>query len=113
MSLSKRKSRIISVDSTEYRWSPSKDSGYMVLVVQHINGKGRKLEIIISDDKNIVIENGSYSIEVGDSNKLIITPKLVELMIRDSKKIGWNPEAMGPPMQLTLDGEKMIIRRGL
>jgi hypothetical protein len=68
MTLSKHKSRKIVVDEKEYRWSPSQDSGYMVLVVQRISGEGHKLEVVISDDKNIIVENGGYSIEIGDKN---------------------------------------------
>lgn len=113
MSLSKKKSRKIVVDGLEYRWSPSQDSGFMILVVQHISGKGKKVEVIISDDKNIIIENGSYSIEFGDTNKLIITPRLVETIVKDSIKLGWNPIEKGPPVQLTLNDKKLIIRRGL
>lgn len=113
MSLSKRKSRKISVDGEDYRWSPSRDSGYMVLVVQHISGKGKKLEVIISDDENIVVENGTYSIEIGDQNKLIITPKLVEILIRDSIYLGWNPSEKGPPAELSLNEGTLSIRRGI
>ncbi len=113
MGISKRKSRKIVVDGHNYRWSPSQDSGYMVLVVQDYSGNGKKLEVVISDDRNIVIENGSYSIEVGDSKKLIITPKLVENIIRDSIKIGWNPHVAGPPVELFLNEESLEVRRGL
>ena len=81
MSLSNRKSRKIVVNNEEYRWSPSQDSGYMILVVQNVSGKGKKLEVVISDDKNIVVENGNYSIENGGSNKLLITPSLVQKVI--------------------------------
>ena len=113
MTLSKRKSRTIVVDENEYRWSPSQDSGYMVLVVQSISGEGRKLEVIISDDKNIIIENGSYTIENGDTNKLLITPKLVQRIIRDALRIGWNPTEMDPPVELSLNKGSLEIRRGL
>ena len=113
MSISKRKSRKISVDGQDYRWSPSQDSGYIVLVVQHLSGKGKKIEVVISDNKNIIVENGSYSIELGDTNKLIITPKLVEALIRDSIKIGWNPKETGSPVELTFNEGKLEIIRGL
>lgn len=113
MSLSKKKSRKISVDQNEYRWSPSEDSGYMILVVQTISGKGKKLEIVISDDENVVVENGSYSIEVSETGKLIITPKLVESLIRDSIEMGWEPLKMGPPVQLSLNEGELQIRRGI
>jgi hypothetical protein len=85
----------------------------MVLVVQRMSGEGRKLEVIISDDKNITIENGSYTIENGDTNKFIITPKLVQKVIRDALQIGWNPTEMGPPVELSLINGALEIRRGL
>ncbi|MEL6922796.1 MAG: hypothetical protein AAFO94_02030 [Bacteroidota bacterium] len=110
MSLSKRKSRIINVDNQAYRWSPSLDSGFVVLVVQHHSGHGSRLEIIISDDKHIVIENGSYSISMGEPNQLIITPALVALMIRSSLELGWQPEENGPPLQLTLSEAGLVFR---
>ncbi|MCR9155163.1 MAG: hypothetical protein NXI09_13725 [Bacteroidetes bacterium] len=113
MGLSKRKSRKITVDGHVYRWSPSQDSGYMVLVVQGYSGKGKKLEVVISNDENITIEFGNYSIEIGDSNKLIMSPKLVETIIRDSMNIGWNPALNGPPLELSLIDGNLDIRRGL
>ncbi|WP_299464631.1 hypothetical protein, partial [uncultured Gimesia sp.] len=97
----------------EYRWSPSQDSGYMVLVVQHASGTGKKLEVVISDDQNIVVENGSYSIEVGDINKLLITPKLVQSIIRDALVLGWRPRESGPPVELSLIEGGFQVRRGL
>ena len=84
----------------------------MVLVVQDNSGRGKKLEVIVANDRNIVIENGSFSIEVGGA-ELIITPKLVEKMICDSIKLGWNPRELGPPVQLSLNKNKLEIRRGL
>jgi len=112
MALSNRKSRKIIVDNEPYRWSPSQDSGYMILVVQHESGKGKKLEVVISDDKNIVVENGSYSIEVGDTDKLIITPKLVQKIILDAIRMGWNATELGPPVELSLENSALIVRRG-
>ena len=115
MALSNRKSRKIVVDEKEYRWSPSQDSGYMILVVQHSSGNGKKLEVIISEDRNIVIENGSYSIEVGFSDKLIITPKLVQSVIRDALAMGWKAKGNGSPVELSLNEVegKLEVRRGL
>jgi hypothetical protein len=115
MTLSIRKSRKIVVNDVEYRWSSSQDSGYMVLVAQHSSGNGRKLEVIISDDRNIVIENGNYSIEIGDTDKLIITPRLVQAVIRDALDLGWKPTENGPPVELAFNENsgKLDIRRGL
>ncbi|WP_417397193.1 hypothetical protein [Gimesia chilikensis] len=113
MTLSRRNSRKIVVDDREYRWSPSRDSGFMVLVVQHSSGKGKKLEVVISDDQNIIVENGSYSIEYDTVGKLLITPKLVETLIREALKAGWNPEETGPPVQTTFLERHLETRRGL
>ncbi len=113
MTLSARNSRKIVVNDKEYRWSPSQDSGYMVLVVQDISGKGRKLEVVISDDKNVIIENGSYTIEVGTTDKLMITPKLVQAVIKDAIAMGWKPKDLGPPVELALKNEALEVRRGL
>lgn len=113
MGISKRKSRKITVDNQEYRWSPSQDSGYMKLVVQDYSGKGKKLEIVVFDSKKIIVENGNYSIELGDTNALIITPNLVATLIRYSIKIGWNPLHIGPPAELSLIEGNLEIRRGL
>ena len=85
----------------------------MVLVVQHVSGNCKKLEVVISDDINVVVENGSYSIEIGDANKLIITPSLVEQVIRDAVSIGWQPQEKGAPLELSLNGNKLEVRRGL
>lgn len=113
MTLSNRNSRKIVVNDEEYRWSPSQDSGFMVLIVQHVSGNGKKLEVVISDDKNIIVENGSYSIQVGCTNKLLITPKLVQTIISDALTMGWCPDKLGPPVELSLCDGRLEIRRGL
>ncbi len=113
MALSKRNSRKIVVDKIGYRWSPSQDSGYMILAVQHESGTGAKLEVIISDDKNIIIENGSYTIKIGESNRLMITPSLVEKLVRDSIALGWSPRENGKPVELSLVDNKLEVRRGI
>ena len=110
MALSKRNSRRIVVDGNSYRWSPAPDSGYITLVAQDELSNGRKLEVIVSSDENITIENGSYSIDVG-GDPLLITPKLVEKIIRDSIEMGWKPKENGPPMELSLEENKLVSRR--
>lgn len=85
----------------------------MVLVVQHSSGNGKKLEIVISDDQNVIVENGSYSIEYGAVDQLLITPKLVETLIRETIKAGWKPEETGPPVQLSFLEGHLETRRGL
>ena len=111
MSLSKRNSRKIVIDGDEYRWSPSQDSGYMVLVVQHISGQGQRIEAIVSDDNNVIIENGSYTMDVGGDHKLMITPNVVRQVIKDALQLGWRPAENGKPLGLILDNETMELRR--
>ncbi|MEM1261417.1 MAG: hypothetical protein AAGH76_03395 [Pseudomonadota bacterium] len=111
MSISKRNSRKIVVGDGEYRWSPSQDSGFMVLTVQHAYGNGRKIEAAISDDRNVVIENGSYTIEVGDPSKLTITPRLVRKVIEDAHQLGWIPTQKGKTMELYLNDDSMLLEQ--
>ncbi|QDT86048.1 hypothetical protein [Gimesia chilikensis] len=85
----------------------------MVLVVQHSSGKGKKLEVVISDDQNIIVENGSYSIGYDTVGQLLITPKLVETLIREALKAGWTPEETGLPLQLSFLEGHLETRPGL
>lgn len=110
MSLSKRKSRKIVVDNDEYRWSPSQDSGYMVLTVQHASGRGRKIEVAITDHRHVTVRDGRYLLEVADGHKLAITPSLVQKVIQDALELGWSPTEEGRPMSLYLDASTMSIR---
>ncbi|MFK7906081.1 MAG: hypothetical protein AB8B69_13190 [Chitinophagales bacterium] len=100
MAFSKRKSRKIVVDDITYRWSPSNHNGTMVLAVQHVSGKGRKLEVSVSTDKEVIIENGNFTIEIGNNEEPMITPKLVAVTIRRALKIGWNPLVRGKVLRL-------------
>ena len=84
MAISRRKSRKIVVDHQEFRWSPSQDLGFVVLLVQLSYGSEKKLEVVISDDKNVVIDNGSYLIELGSTGCLIVTSSLVETVVPDT-----------------------------
>lgn len=50
MSLSKKKSRPITVDNTEYRWAIAPFSHHVILVVELAHAKGQKLEVKIQTD---------------------------------------------------------------
>ncbi len=112
MALSKRNSRIISVDGTDYRWAPSQDSGYYTLVVQSHDGRGRRLEVIVSRDDHVLVEKG-YSVEYGDTEDVILTPSLVADLIRKGLRLGWRPNDLGPPVELSAIEGELTIRRGL
>lgn len=47
------------------------------------------------------------------SRKIIVTPKTVEALIRRSVALGWDPKKKGPPVELSLAGADLSIRRGL
>lgn len=82
----------------------------MVLVVQHITGQGQRIEAVISDDKNVIVENGSYTIEVGTVGKQMITPRLVRQVIKDARHLGWSPLESAKPLILFFDEASMTLR---
>ena len=82
----------------------------MVLVVQHDTSQGQRIEAIISDDSNVIVENGSYTIEVGTVGKLMITPSLVRQVIKDARHLGWNPLESAKPLMLFLNEDSMTLR---
>ena len=113
MALSQRNSRRIIVDGSVFRWVASQNSGFVVFVAQHEENNGKKVEIVVSSDDGLIIEKGSFSVECGGIAELIITPKTAESLIRKAIEIGWNPAVTGPPVELTLNGNELCVRRGL
>ena len=83
----------------------------MVLVIQSATGHGQRIEAIISDDNNVIVENGNFTIECGSSDKLMITPGLVRKVIQDAHELGWAPEENTKPLKLYLDQESMKLLR--
>lgn len=112
MALSKRHSRAIVVAGESYRWSPSQDSGYMVLVVQHESGTGSKLEVVIPDGKKLSVEGAGYKVTNDESAKLVIAPRLVEKVILDALDLGWQANQNGKPLQLSIRNQRLEPRHG-
>ena len=117
MALSKRNSRAIEVDGTEYRWAVSGDSGFVTLVVQAAAGSGSKLEVNIAEIRQGRPEafHEAYGL-VADSpsgSKLSVTPQGVERIIGEAIEIGWNPTENGAPAEMTLAAEGLEVRRGV
>lgn len=77
VSLSKKGSRLITVEGVAYRWSFSQDSGYAVVVLQHGAGTGQRVEA----------QTGSR--DWGD--KRPVTPAGVARLITFALTQGWNP----------------------
>ncbi len=98
--LSKKNSRLIDVEGQKYRWSVSGDSGYNVVIVQHAEANGQRLETIIP-----LPEGSSLS---------AITPSTVAQTIKDALKLGWRPEQKSSPLQLSMNADELLeVMRGL
>ncbi len=94
MSLSKKKSRKISVDGKDYRWAFSPDSGYFRVIVQIADGDGARLEAQSSNDW----------IDYGEAQ---ISPGIVEKLIRFAISDGWKPAERGVPFSI-YDFDKLL-----
>jgi len=108
MALPKKKSRIINIDNTQYRWLVGPNDGYNVFVAEKENVKGQKIEVYFDTDIN------AYWVEfpnVDGLNLKILKPKDAELIIRQALKDGWHPESKRSPIVFDLKNEK-IIKRG-
>lgn len=98
--LSKKNSRIIDVEGQKYRWSVSGDSGFNVLVVQHAETNGQRLEILMPLTE--------------ESTNSPITPASVAQATKDALEIGWTPLKKAPPLELSLNADGLRdIRLGL
>ena len=87
MSLSRKKSRKISIDGHDYRWVFSPDSGYFNVIVQIADGAGARLEAQSSSDW----------VNYGDAQ---ISPGIVEKLIRLAIEDGWEPTERGVPFSV-------------
>jgi len=108
MALSKKKSRLITIDSTVYRWVIGPNDGYNVLVAHREDVQGCKIEVYFDTYIN------SYWIEFPNASHLnlkILKPKDAEIIIRQALDNGWNPEAKGKPMVFDWKDELLVLRK--
>jgi len=83
MAIAKKGSSLITVNTDEYRWLVSPDSGVMTLVVEFANDPGQRLEAqFIYDDQN-------------GAQRTQITPKVVRDSILSALEGGWDPLQKG------------------
>ncbi|SCW63024.1 hypothetical protein SAMN04487970_10225 [Paenibacillus tianmuensis] len=103
MTLRNKGSRKIVVGNDPYRWVISTASkGYIVLMAEHKQEKGRKLRIYIESDIN------DYWVEYPYTDSLnlkVVTPKEVATIISQAIEQGWNPKEKGPPMIFDWSGD--------
>ena len=88
MALSKKKSRIITLDKVKYRWVVSPDSGYNVFVAEQESVKGRKIEVYFPMSEEHDLEKSLK----------IIKPADAAIIVRSALSLGWNPEETGSPL---------------
>ncbi|WP_144028788.1 hypothetical protein [Paenibacillus tyrfis] len=101
-------SRKIVVGNEPYRWIISAASkGYLVLIAEHQEEKGRRLHVHIKSDINDYWVEFPY---VDGLNLKIVTPKEVATIISQAIEQGWNPREKGPPMVFDWSGEVLVGR---
>ncbi|WP_163853630.1 hypothetical protein [Paenibacillus elgii] len=103
MTLRNKGSRKIAVGNEPYRWVISAASkGHIVLIAEHGQEKGRKLQVYIESDINDYWVEFPY---VDSLNLKIVTPKEVAAIISQAIEKGWNPKEKGSPMVFDWSGE--------
>jgi hypothetical protein len=108
MAIPNKNSRKIVVGNETYKWIISPKDKYIILVAEHKEFKGRRIEVYIrSDIKNYHINNPN----IEDLNIKIIKPKDVELIIIQAIEQGWNAEEKGPPIIFDLVGDLLVKRK--
>ena len=84
--LSKKKSRPITVDGSNYRWVVSPDSGYVIFVAESADAPARIIEVYTdSDIDRMWLEFP----DLEGLNLRIIKPKDAENIIRQAVGLGW------------------------
>ncbi|KPV57477.1 hypothetical protein QJ48_22000 [Paenibacillus sp. A3] len=108
MTLRSKGSRKIVVGNEPYRGVISAASkGYLVLIAEHGQEKGRKLQVYIESDINDYWVDFPY---VDSLNLKIVTPKDVATIISHAIEQGWNPKEKRPPMVFDWSGEVLAGR---
>ncbi|MCU6793522.1 hypothetical protein OB236_15565 [Paenibacillus sp. WQ 127069] len=108
MTLSKKGSRKIVVDEEEYRWIISATSkGRIVLITEHGQEKGQRIEVYIESDINEFWVEFPY---VDDLNLKIVKPKEVAVIITKAIEQGWRSKEKGAPIVFDWFENKLVKR---
>ncbi|MEZ4688293.1 MAG: hypothetical protein R3B47_20205 [Bacteroidia bacterium] len=109
MTLSKKKSRLITVYDNVYRWaiSPGPENGKIIFIAEMDGVKGRKIEVTIDSD---VDRFWTYFSDVQDLNMRVIKPQDVSSIIHQAISLGWTPEEKGSPLRFDLVGDKLFVK---
>ena len=88
MAAPKKKSRNICVDGTRFRWHAKLQSPHLFISVVHSGISGQHLAVTFDEDR-------------------VITPSVVEFIIRSALRDGWRPDELRLPQYL-IDGDELV-----
>ena len=101
MTMSRKHSRLITVDGTPYRWTLGGSSR------QDVSDRNIVVELAESPQSTLVATPTAIDIWFGDDYIYEVTPALVETGIRKAIRLGWNPSASGT-FRLLSDYDKLL-----
>jgi len=105
MTLTKKKSRPITIDNERYRWLISpRTKGIIAFIAEKENSNGSVIEVKIESDIN---EFWTEFPNVNGLDLKVIKPKDAELIIRQARNLGWDPELSGKPNKFEYDGNEL------
>lgn len=108
MALSKKGSRLITLEETQFRWLISSNAGYSVFVAEKEGIKGKRMEAFFERYKNKFLP--AHLIK-SPANLVIIKPGDAASIIRQALDLGWNPEEKGSPMTFDLVDFQLFPRQ--
>lgn len=107
MTISKKKSRTITINGEIFRWGVSPGSGYLVFVAELEAIKGQRIEVYIESDIHDYWANFPY---IESLNLRLIKPKVVRRMIIQAMSFGWDYKKSGKPIVFDLIEENLVKR---
>ncbi|MFK8161448.1 MAG: hypothetical protein AB8H12_03210 [Lewinella sp.] len=107
MALSKKHSRLITVDNQRFRWLVSPNDGYCIFIAEKEEVNGQKIEVYFDTD----INNFWLSFpDVEHLNLKVLYPKDAAPIIGQALKDGWKPDKKGSPLVFDWKDNKIIKR---
>ncbi|BAZ12590.1 hypothetical protein NIES4071_44210 [Calothrix sp. NIES-4071] len=93
MGLSKKETRIITVNGTTYKWVVSPSGGYLYLIIEHNDFSGQRLNAGFKYHNTYVYNKDSEYRRL--EQRRLITPSLVKSVILLALDKGWKPAQRG------------------
>ncbi len=105
MAIRQKNSRLINCNGIKFRWTVSPKSHFINFVAECVDGKGRKIEVLVESDINRFWTEFPY---VDDLNLQVIMPKDAASFILKALEDGWNPEEKGKSIKYRLIADKLL-----